>query len=310
MLRKSGVAVILLLVLISLTVGSVSPANVISGKNGSAGISEYRSSGMMSPLLYTYGKTMSPVGFEHINKFTTVTLDMSGQEVVTVEQGPWDPIESDHQPGVLAMPAFVERRDYIAGRMIVQMAGSNMPQAFPVKFFKHNDNGTIDRPSFDNYRANVAFMLNGSESGSTSGIMIYSPDGSSPLSDLADAIFTFSGEINVPSAGAQSVDANSSPYNNTITQGQTVYHQAQVAGGNTSMSFDLKWMNANDDLRLSVYTPDGHVLGPYTDSSDGKKDGRINLEVDNPSGVSGGTWSFKVTGSNVTGKDEYYLRTW
>ena len=220
-------------------------------------------------------------------------------------------MENAYQPGVLAKPALIDRRDYIAGRMIVQMAGSNMPQAFPVKFFKHADDGAMGRPSFDSYRANVAFMMNGDEHGSSSGFMIYSPDGISPVNDPEGAIFTFSGEINVTRHGPHRTDAaNSSLYNNTITQGQTVYHQAQVAGGNTSMSFDLKWNNADDDLRLSVYTPDGHVLGPYTDNTDGKKDGRINLEVDNPSGVSGGAWSFKVTGTDVTGKDEYYLRTW
>jgi hypothetical protein len=78
----------------------------------------------------------------------------------------------------------------------------------------------------------------------------------------------------------------------------------------TAFNFDLKWNNPADDLRLMIYTPDGHVLGPYTDVSDGRTDGRINMEIDNQNGVADGTWLFKVTGMSVSGKDEYYIRAW
>ncbi len=315
MLKKSGVAVILLLVLISLTVGSVSPANVISGKSGGVVFSERLMPGMiMPPMLYSDGNSADTASFVHAdNGFTTVTLDMSGQEVVTVEHGLWHPMGNSDQQVVLAKPTIADRMDYIAGRMIVQIAGSSMPQAFPVKFFKHTNDGVMDRPSFDSYMANVAFMVNSDEHGSPTGFILSSPDGISPVNGSDNALFVFSGVINVTNATSPDVQQNdtSSPeYNNTITQGQTVYHQAQVASGQASMNIDLKWKNADDALSLSIYTPDGHILGPYTDTTDGKKDGRINIEVDNPSGVSGGTWSFKVTGANVTGKDEYYLRTW
>ena len=145
--------------------------------------------------------------------------------------------------------------------------------------------------------------------GLPTGLEMYTPD---DVNNSSDAFFTFNGEIMITNPVLQSSLTTGSPgdqYNNSITSGQTVWHQAVVSGQRTSLNFDLKWQNAQDDLRLTVYTPDGHVLGPYTDSSDGTKDGRINMEIDNPSGVADGTWSFKVTDVGVTGKDEYYIRT-
>ena len=89
-------------------------------------------------------------------------------------------------------------------------------------------------------------------------------------------------------------------YNDQISQGQTVWHQQDITGSSTTLNVSLKWQTANDSLRLMIYTPDGHVLGPYYDSYDGKVNNEINLTVSNPDGIASGSWSFKVTGTNVT----------
>ncbi len=59
-----------------------------------------------------------------------------------------------------------------------------------------------------------------------------------------------------------------------------------------------------------VYTPDGKVLGPYYDDSDGKTDGRINLNIANPSGVAAGEWHLKVTDMDTLGDNDYYVKTY
>jgi hypothetical protein len=100
-------------------------------------------------------------------------------------------------------------------------------------------------------------------------------------------------------------------YNDHISQGQTVWHQQDVTGSSTTLNVSLKWQKADDSLRLMIYTPDGHVLGPYYDNSDNKVNNEINLTVTNPDGVASGSWSFKVTGMNVSSNQEgYYLRAW
>jgi hypothetical protein len=59
-----------------------------------------------------------------------------------------------------------------------------------------------------------------------------------------------------------------------------------------------------------IYTPDGKVLGPYYDDSDGQTDARINLNVANPSGVASGEWHLKVTDLDTLGSDDYYVKTY
>ncbi len=181
------------------------------------------------------------------------------------------------QPGTIGYPhalrvAHDAEGAYIPGKMIVREEGSGLQQTLPVRFYRHGP--VPGRPFLESYRMSAT----------------YSQDGSS---------FTLDGEIMTNESGG---------YDNAIMMGQTVWHQAQVSSA--SLNVDLKWNNTADDLRLMIYTADGHVLGPYYDSSDGRADGRINLEVDSPSGVAAGLWSFKVMGISVAGKDEYYLKVW
>jgi len=49
-----------------------------------------------------------------------------------------------------------------------------------------------------------------------------------------------------------------------------------------------------DPLSLSIITPD-KTLGPFNDGSDGRIDGRIDLKINNPAGMTPGLWKFQVS---------------
>jgi len=193
--------------------------------------------------------------------------------------------------------------------MIVHVAGNNTPQEFPVQFFRHGPGDVKNRTMFESFIANMEFRMSHDANGSPTGLTMYTDNGSGAASD-SDSVVTFNGQITVAQPITNDSAQADAIYNDAITSGETVYHDTTVNGSSTSLNVDLKWENPNDSMRLTIYTPDGHVLGPYYDSSDGKIDNAINLEIDNPSGVASGTWIFKVVDTGTTGKDEYYLKTW
>ena len=284
MLKKFSAIAMLLLMAVSFTIGSVEPASVSPHKHSN--IMTYWSGlpdGLPLPAFASGG--VASYGGEP--GYTSVILDLSGQGIPAEEGAGWQ--AHGFMPpfwGIHMMPA----NDHIEGRMIIQRPGSDAPSMFPVKFFRHQ------MPAMAGKAATVSYLA----------------DTTIAMGDDGGSYLTFNGEILVVNDSLQ-FNTNALPdegYNNEITTGQTVWHQAQVSGESTAFNFDLKWNNPGDDLRLMVYTPDGHVLGPYADVSDGRTDGRINMEIDNPGGIADGAWLFKVTGTNVTGKDEYYIRTW
>lgn len=71
------------------------------------------------------------------------------------------------------------------------------------------------------------------------------------------------------------------------------YYTDVVPAGKQHEWIDLDWKDSNKDLNLTVFAPDS-TLGPYTDLSDGKKDGRIFLDVSSLFNVTPGHWFFKV----------------
>ncbi len=109
---------------------------------------------------------------------------------------------------------------------------------------------------------------------------------------------------------ANATAAKADLYNNEISGGQTNWHKVDLSNAVKSFNIDLKWQNVNDSLRLLLYSPDGKILGPYYDDSDGKIDGRINLNIANPSGVASGEWQLKVTDMSTLGTDDYYVKTY
>jgi hypothetical protein len=93
----------------------------------------------------------------------------------------------------------------------------------------------------------------------------------------------------------------------TITQGQTNWHTKDVTTFITTLNVDLNWGNPGNSLRLTIYSPDGYVFGPYFDNADGVVNGRINLNIRNPNGIAKGTWYYEVYGYSVVGAQSYSI---
>ncbi|MFA5266727.1 MAG: peptidase domain-containing protein [Methanoregula sp.] len=90
----------------------------------------------------------------------------------------------------------------------------------------------------------------------------------------------------------------------TISQGQTVYYSKYVSSGTTSLTPDLYWGDTSDSLTLTITAPDA-TFGPYSDASDGTVNGRIYLSISKTTGLTPGTWNFRVYGERVTGTQSY-----
>jgi len=71
------------------------------------------------------------------------------------------------------------------------------------------------------------------------------------------------------------------------------YYNDVVPKGKQHEWVDLDWKNPAKDLKLMIYTPDA-TLGPYSDNDDGKKDGRIFLDIASQLNVTAGHWFFRV----------------
>ena len=91
----------------------------------------------------------------------------------------------------------------------------------------------------------------------------------------------------------------------TIEQGETDWHSLYVSPGKDNLWVDLDWGDTSDSLTLTIYSPDGTVLGPYHDANDGKNDARIFLRISKNGGLASGTWDFKVYGERVQGVEDY-----
>ena len=91
----------------------------------------------------------------------------------------------------------------------------------------------------------------------------------------------------------------------TITQGETDWHSLDVPSGKDELWVDLDWGDTSDSLTLTIYPPDGTVLGPYHDADDGKNDARIALCISKSGGLPSGTWNFKMYGERVQGVEDY-----
>lgn len=91
-----------------------------------------------------------------------------------------------------------------------------------------------------------------------------------------------------------------------IRQGQT--HTYSTTINNPDRHYfrvDLHWTPTSDSLRLTITSPTGEVFGPWTDSSDGSLDGRIQKIIQKPAGLATGAWTSKVYGQTVAGTANY-----
>ena len=93
----------------------------------------------------------------------------------------------------------------------------------------------------------------------------------------------------------------------SITQGVTNWHYKTVSSFITTLNVDLNWGNPANSLQLTIYSPDGYIFGPYSDSYDGSLNGRINLNIINSNGIAQGTWRYAIYGARVTGTQYYSI---
>ncbi|WMW25400.1 peptidase domain-containing protein [Methanolobus sediminis] len=93
----------------------------------------------------------------------------------------------------------------------------------------------------------------------------------------------------------------------TITQGQTNWHYKPITSSVQSFNVDLNWGDKTDSLKLYIYDPSYNLIGYYYDSADGKRDGRINIDVVDNSGIEQGTWTCRVYGYSVSGTEDYSI---
>lgn len=120
--------------------------------------------------------------------------------------------------------------------------------------------------------------------------------------------------------------AESSYFINTVTVGRTDepmlvnnanfavvpatanYYADLVPEGKQHEWIDVDWKDPSKDISLMVYAPDA-VFGPYTDVADGRKDGRIFLDVGSSQNVTPGYWFFRVQ-SSLQDRIHYSLNTY
>ncbi|WP_407282036.1 peptidase domain-containing protein [Methanolobus sp. WCC1] len=93
----------------------------------------------------------------------------------------------------------------------------------------------------------------------------------------------------------------------TITQGETNWHYKPITSSIQSFNVDLNWGDKTDSLKLYIYDPNYDLIGYYYDSADGKRDGRINIDVVDNSGIEQGTWTCRVYGYSVSGTEDYSI---
>ena len=280
MFRKGCVVVLVVLILASLTIGSINPITTTVSLNDTdaAAVQYMYASGMVSHAMSVDG-----------DNFTTVTLEMA--------KGP------QTQEELIAFMAshrhdLTRANDYamINGNMTVHRPGEK-DRSYPVQWVRYAPVGLVNGILMTSFIADMNIPM---------------PPGGDGFPPRGDE-FIFHSVINITNpilSEPTPLVVQADEYNDQISQGQTTYHQQDITGSSTTLNVSLKWQTANDSLRLMIYTPDGHVLGPYYDNYDGKVNGEINLTVTNPDGVASGSWSFKVTGMNVTGQEGYYLRAW
>jgi hypothetical protein len=277
MFRKSCVVILVVLMLASLTIGSIDPigTSVSINKTDAAGVRFMEEPGMVS-----YG--IDRAG----DNFTTVTLDMA--------QGPSvNSVMISHRHDMIRPDDY----SFISGNMTLHHAGEK-DRIYPVQWVRGEPIGLKDGLLMASFIADMNIP------------MPPMGDGLPPMENM----LAFHSVINITSpilSEPKPIVVQADEYNDQISQGQTVWHQQDMTGSSTTLNVSLKWQTASDSLRLMIYTPDGKVLGPYYDSSDNLVNGEINLTISNPDGIASGSWSFKVTGMNVsTDQEGYYLRAW
>jgi|SRR5271157_1411012 len=93
----------------------------------------------------------------------------------------------------------------------------------------------------------------------------------------------------------------------SISQGQTQWFTKYINQGCPGFYTNFYWGNPSNSLQLTIFTPDGYVIGPLNDGSDGVIDGAISLYIWRNGGLAGGTYYERVYGQSVTGQQSFTI---
>lgn len=118
-----------------------------------------------------------------------------------------------------------------------------------------------------------------------------------------------SGNNGVTSSSSNILNANaftaSASGINYITRGQYLWCSKYIPSC-SGFYVDLNWGNTANSLQLTIYAPDGSIIGPCYDATDSRVDGRIYLYLAKQSGnVPAGTYYSQIYGYQVTGSQSY-----
>ena len=117
-------------------------------------------------------------------------------------------------------------------------------------------------------------------------------------------VVTF-GKSSSSSASAQSMSAMAVVLQNVIFSGQNEWAQKVVYGNPLTIYTDVSWDNSANSISVTVYTPDGYVLGPVYDNIDGRTNGDIPLSISKSGGVSPGSYYYQMYGYRISGAQYY-----
>jgi hypothetical protein len=110
--------------------------------------------------------------------------------------------------------------------------------------------------------------------------------GDNPLSHSPDTmvehLFSPQNASNGMNATVHSVEGNQTALFSKYVSADTRYIVVSLYSGDTA-----------DPISVTIITPD-KTLGPFYDDSDGIIDGRIDLKISNPDGITPGLWKFLV----------------
>ena len=73
----------------------------------------------------------------------------------------------------------------------------------------------------------------------------------------------------------------------------TAMYSKNISADTPFIIVDLYSGGPGDPVTLSIIAPD-RTLGPFTDISDGRNDGRIYLKISRSTGLTSGIWKFRV----------------
>lgn len=91
--------------------------------------------------------------------------------------------------------------------------------------------------------------------------------------------------------------------NRQIKTGESVSYHRSIPSGMSDITCDLNWLNPKSSLKITIFGPDG-MMGPYFDSSDGKVDGRIFLQISRDRDLTGGNWYVVIEAEKTAGETQ------